>query len=135
MEASQTRNLHNMPEEDVNRANEKANSLAETVKTKSQAEDFMKRLRSLDFEMDTDTNGGYHRLKIPKGELGTVSKIKEEFLELWDAHSQENPVMVICEMCDIVGAIEALANTYNLTLEDIVKMKDATKRAFENGRR
>ena len=40
-----------------------------------------------------------------------------------------------CEMCDLVGAIEAYANKFNLTIEDIIRMKDANKRAFEDGTR
>lgn len=114
---------------------EKANSLADMVKTKEQADEFMTQMRMLDFRTETDDSGGYHKVKIPKGELGNISKVREEFLELWDAHSQGNPVMVICEMCDIIGAIEALAEKYNLTLEDLVKMMRATQRAFKNGRR
>ena len=35
-------------------------------------------------------------------------------------------------MCDLVGTIEAYANKLNLTLEDIIKMKDANKHAFED---
>jgi hypothetical protein len=104
---------------------QKADSLAEFVKTKAQADGFMTDMRALEFRLETDDSGGYHNVKIPK----------EEFLELWDAHSQRNPVMMICEMCDIIGAIEALAGKYNLTLEDLVQMMRATQRAFKNGRR
>ena len=38
-------------------------------------------------------------------------------------------------MCDLVGVIKAYANIFNLTLEDIIKMKDANKHAFEDGTR
>lgn len=78
---------------------------------------------------------GYHKIKIPKGKLGEFSKIEEEYLELFDAVEQDNKILEICEMCDLVGAIEAYANKFNLTLEDIIKMKDANKRAFEDGTR
>lgn len=78
---------------------------------------------------------GYHRRNIPKGKLGKISKIDEEYLELQDAIDQNNPVMVICELCDIIGAIEAYAANYKLTLDDLVKMKDATKSAFQTGYR
>ena len=78
---------------------------------------------------------GYHRIRIPKGKLGEFSKISEEYLELFDAVEQDNKILEICEMCDLVGAIEAYANKFNLTLEDIIKMKDANKHAFEDGTR
>ena len=78
---------------------------------------------------------GYHRIQGPKGTLGEFSKISEEYLELFDAVEQDNKILEICELCDLVGAIEAYANKFNLTLEDIIKMKDANKRAFEDGTR
>ena len=77
----------------------------------------------------------YHLTEIPKGVLGEVSKIEEEFLELKDACSQNNKVLEICELCDLVGAIESYAQKYNLTLTDLVKMKEANKRAFQDGTR
>jgi hypothetical protein len=78
---------------------------------------------------------GYHISKIPKGTLGEFSKIKEEFLEAEDAVAQKNPIMLMCELSDIIGAIELHAEKYNITLSDLIKMKDATKRAFKTGRR
>jgi NTP pyrophosphatase (non-canonical NTP hydrolase) len=78
---------------------------------------------------------GYHRIQIPKGKLGEFSKISEEYLELFDAHNQENKVLEICELCDLIGAIELYANKFNLTLDDLIKMKEANKHAFEDGTR
>ena len=78
---------------------------------------------------------GYHLTTIPKGVLGEYSKIQEEFLELTDAHNQENKVLEICELCDLIGAIESYANKFNLTLDDLIKMKEANKHAFEDGTR
>jgi hypothetical protein len=78
---------------------------------------------------------GYHIDHIPKGKLGEFSKIVEEFLELKDGFFQENKVLQICEMCDLLGAIEAYAATFNLTLADLIKMKEATKEAFQEGKR
>lgn len=78
---------------------------------------------------------GYHNTEIPKGIFGDFSKIEEEFLEAKDALAQENPLMVLQELSDMVGAIEAFATKYNMTLKDIVIMKNATKRAFESGQR
>ena len=78
---------------------------------------------------------GYHLTTIPKGVLGEYSKVQEEFLELTDAHNQENKVLEICELCDLIGAIELYANKFNLTLDDLIKMKEANKKAFEDGTR
>lgn len=78
---------------------------------------------------------GYHSKPIPKGVLGEPSKIVEECLELQDAVGQGNKVLEICEMCDLIGAIEARAARFNLTIDDLVKMKDATKSAFQEGER
>jgi len=78
---------------------------------------------------------GYHKDAIPKGKLGEFSKIEEEFLELKDAYKQEHKILQICEMADLIGAIEAFAAKWNLSLEDVLKMKDSTKEAFEEGKR
>lgn len=78
---------------------------------------------------------GYHEREIAIGELGEFSKIKEEFEELEDAHEQNSPVLEICELCDLIGAIEAYAASYNLKLEDLIKMMEATKSAFKEGSR
>jgi hypothetical protein len=79
---------------------------------------------------------GYHKSKIEKGKFGEFSKIVEEYLELEDAVSQEVKVLIICELCDLVGAIEAYANeAYNLSLNDLIKMKNLTKEAFKEGKR
>lgn len=77
----------------------------------------------------------YHVRKITKGKLGYVSKIQEEVEELLDAEMQFNPVMAILECSDIIGAIEAYIKQFNLTLNDLIIMKDATKSAFEDGTR
>lgn len=77
----------------------------------------------------------YHLKKIEKGVLGEFSKIREEFEEAQDALEQNNPLMCLCELSDLLGAIEAYTNKYNMSIEDLLTMKDATKRAFQNGRR
>ena len=77
----------------------------------------------------------YHKREITRGVLGEVSKIKEEFEELMDAYEQNSPVLEICELCDMIGAIEAYAKNFNLTLWDLIKMKEATAEAFKTGKR
>lgn len=78
---------------------------------------------------------GYHKTQIPKGRLGDFSKITEEYLELVDAHEQNVKILELCELCDLVGAIEEYVKQFNLTLFDIVNMKNLTKQAFNDGTR
>jgi hypothetical protein len=81
-------------------------------------------------------NPGYHTIDIPKGELGEFSKIKEECLELEDALNQGSEVMALVELADLYGAIESyLEKHHKLTVGDLKKFSDITKRAFINGRR
>ena len=66
----------------------------------------------------------------------TAKKIQEEIQELEDAASQNAKVLIICELCDLIGAIEAYAGKqFNLTLDDLIKMKDMTKESFLEGKR
>lgn len=80
---------------------------------------------------------GYHIAHIERGEYGKLSKIREEFEELCDAVMQGNGVMALCELADMLGAMEAwLEQNYrDFSLDHIVRMKDATRRAFEDGTR
>lgn len=78
---------------------------------------------------------GYHLEHIEKGKLGSVSKIVEEVKELQDAEKQDIKIMIYNELSDLYGAIEAYAENKGITMQDIVKMAEATKRAFESGRR
>lgn len=78
---------------------------------------------------------GYHKKEIKKGQLGEFSKIQEEMDELTDAVEQNIAPLIICELCDMIGAIELYAQKWNLTLDDLVKMKDLTKSAFVEGKR
>lgn len=79
---------------------------------------------------------GYHKNKIPRGEFKEFSKIREEFLEAEDALEQDNKVMLLVELCDLIGAIESYCESkYNISLDDLITMKDATKRAFNDGTR
>ena len=78
---------------------------------------------------------GYHNKYIERGEFGEFSKIKEEFLEAEDAFEQDNKVMLLVELSDLLGAIEGYCEKHNMKLEDLIKMKEATKRAFNDGTR
>jgi len=79
---------------------------------------------------------GYHLTSIKKGKLGEFSKIEEEFNEAEDAMKQDNPVMVLLELSDMIGAIESYCKTkHNITLEQLINMSKATQRAFKDGTR
>ena len=77
---------------------------------------------------------GYHKAIIPNGYLGEFSKIEEEFAEAKDALNQDNPIMVLLELSDMVGAIESYCKKkHNVSLQQLLNMKDATGRAFDEG--
>lgn len=78
---------------------------------------------------------GYHNKEIPRGKFGEFSKIREEFIEAEDAFEQGNKVMLLVELSDLIGAIEGYCSNHNITLNDLLKMKDATKKAFNDGTR
>jgi hypothetical protein len=78
---------------------------------------------------------GYHKKEIEKGVIGEFSKITEEYQELQDAHEQQNKVLQICELTDLIGAIEEYAKQFNLTIEDLKSFSDMTKSAFKEGKR
>jgi hypothetical protein len=82
-------------------------------------------------------NMTYHLTKIEKGQLGDFSKIKEEFLECEDAFKQENPIMLLVELSDLLGAIEHFLTKHHdsITMKDLLEMTKATNRAFNSGHR
>lgn len=43
--------------------------------------------------------------------------------------------MAELELADIYGALEAVAESHNLTMKDLKKMSNLTKRAFKSGSR
>lgn len=81
----------------------------------------------------TDKILGYHNVTIPKGTYGESSKIEEELRELFDAEQQGVKIMIHCELADLYGALEAVAEKYGLTIDDLSKMSSLTKRAFASG--
>lgn len=77
----------------------------------------------------------YHINEIKPGVFGELSKVREEMEEALDAAEQNNPLMVMQELSDMIGAIEAHAAKHNFTLQDLITMKEATARAFKSGGR
>lgn len=79
---------------------------------------------------------GYHKKIISKGIYGEFSKIKEELQELEDAFEQNDKILQMCELTDLIGAIEGYAQKYfYLTLGDLKKFSDKTKNAFRENKR
>lgn len=80
---------------------------------------------------------GYHVVDIPKGVFGEPSKIIEEALEFDDAIKQGINLMALQELSDLMGAIRGYLVKHHptLTMGDLLKMADATERAFRNGHR
>lgn len=92
--------------------------------------------KSLHMPVMKDPPLGYHMKKIERGTYGEADKIREEFEEWNDAREQENPIMELCELSDLIGAIEGYAlNKHGISLENLLAMKNATQRAFQNGHR
>lgn len=79
---------------------------------------------------------GYHKKEITKGVVGEISKIQEEFEELMDAQEQGDKVLQICELTDLLGAIEIFATeNFNLTIKDLYVFSKKTQEAFKEGKR
>jgi len=78
---------------------------------------------------------GYHKREIPKGVIGEFSKIEEEFLEAKDAFEQGDTILLLCELTDLIGAIEEKAKHHNMTLQDLIEFSNKTKSAFKDGTR
>lgn len=78
---------------------------------------------------------GYHLTEPTRGEFGELSKILEEIEELIDADAQNANLMVLQELSDVIGAIEGYLKKHHpsITLQDLIIMKDITKRVFESG--
>lgn len=78
---------------------------------------------------------GYHISEIPKGVIGEFSKITEEYEELLDAHNQKDSILELCEITDLIGAIEEYLKNFNITLEDAIEFSNKTKQAFKENKR
>lgn len=79
---------------------------------------------------------GYHLANIPRGTYGEPSKILEETLEFQDAIRQGNPVMALCELSDLVGAIQGYLETKHpsISFNELLRMTEATARVHKSGK-
>lgn len=81
---------------------------------------------------------GYHIAKITKAPYGTIEKIFEECEELADANNQDKTILILCELSDIIGAIEGYLEKQfenHIILDDLIEMAHLTKSAFQDGTR
>lgn len=78
---------------------------------------------------------GYHLVEIPRGVFGELSKVAEELAEALDAEKQGSQLMLLQELSDLVGAAGAVAAKHGSSLDELVRMAQITKRAFEAGHR
>ena len=80
---------------------------------------------------------GYHIRDIKKGTLGELSKIREELEEAEDAEEQGVNLMVLVELSDMVGAVQAYLEKHcpHIGIDCLISMAEVTKRAFESGHR
>jgi len=79
---------------------------------------------------------GYHLRPITvRGTYGQTSKIREELDELEEALEQRNSILALCELADLYGALEGVAEQLGTDMGELAKMAAATRRAFESGDR
>ena len=78
---------------------------------------------------------GYHKRVIAKGVYGSASKVREELEEYEDAMEQNCDIMAQVELADLYGALEALAWSHGLDMNDLRIMSEITSRAFQDGSR
>lgn len=80
---------------------------------------------------------GYHLRSIPKGEFGEPSKIAEETEEFLEALEQGNELMALIELSDLLGAVQGYLERHHpsITINSLLKLSEATQRAFKNGHR
>lgn len=82
--------------------------------------------------------GGYHMRDIVRGEVGKLSKVREELEEAVEAEEQGNRLMVLQELSDLIGAVECYLREQfhgEFGTEDLIRMARATGRAFAKGDR
>ena len=78
---------------------------------------------------------GYHKNIIAKGTYGSASKVREELEEYEDAMEQKCEIMAQVELADLYGALEALAWSHGLDMNDLRIMSKITSNAFKDGTR
>lgn len=78
---------------------------------------------------------GYHLDQIKRGIFGELSKVQEELDEAADAQKQGCRIMLLVELSDLIGAVEAVAEKNGSSLDELISMQKITKRVFQSGHR
>lgn len=78
---------------------------------------------------------GWHLRRIDKGILGNASKILEECEEFLDAEDQKLPILVLWELSDVIGAIEAYLKKFHpsIKIEDLIAHAKKNSEMFRTG--
>lgn len=75
----------------------------------------------------------WHVNDIEKGVYGELSKIREELEEAEDALNNGNTLMMLIELSDIIGAVEGIAEKYNLSITELKTFSDKVKEFKKEG--
>jgi hypothetical protein len=110
--------------------------IAEQLRKSGVPATFTAKLRDLMYKDDVKGKS-YHLADIVKGELGELSKVREEIEEAIDAEQQNCDIMVLVELSDVIGAIDMYLQRKHptITLESLRVMSAITQRAFKSGGR
>jgi len=73
----------------------------------------------------------WHTMEITKGELGRLSKIREELEEAEDAEAQGQDLMLLFELSDIIGACGFVAKRYGMSLDQLVTFSKLRSKVAE----
>jgi len=73
----------------------------------------------------------WHTMEITKGELGRLSKIREELEEAEDAEAQGQDLMLLFELSDIIGACGLVAKRYGMSLDQLVTFSKLRSKVAE----
>jgi len=92
-------------------------------------EDTMK-LTKTGFDVGYGNRKGWHLQVIPKGDLGSLTKIQEEFLEYVDACDQGLFLCQAFELSDMVGALAAYLWARKIPFDIAQPSEQATTRAL-----
>ena len=78
---------------------------------------------------------GWHLTEITKGNLGAPSKILEECEEFLDACDQELPILILWELSDLIGAIDAYLKQFHpsISIEDLINHAKKNSQMFKDG--
>ena len=86
----------------------------------------------------------YLKENLPLGKFQTITPcFRDERYDLYHEKyfmknelKQQDPVMILCECSDLIGAIKHYAkDNWNINMEDLIKFNNKTENAFKKGRR